>query len=121
MPPAFIRAAYAIEFLVGVAAVFTAWSQVGGQYHLDLMPWYWKLVCPAALAASLVMATASSVSEEKPWNRRSAGWLAAAFAVFLFMGWLTYYIHTTEPPEEDSDIMTSASPAPPALEPPCRT
>ena len=35
----YLRLAYATQFLIAVIAVFTLWSQVGGQSHLDLMPW----------------------------------------------------------------------------------
>jgi len=31
-----------LEFLIAIEMVFTFWSQVGGQYHLDLMFWPWK-------------------------------------------------------------------------------
>jgi len=38
-----LRLAYATQYLIAVIAVFVLWSQVGGQSHLDLMPWYVKL------------------------------------------------------------------------------
>jgi hypothetical protein len=43
MPPALHRLAYVAEFLLALIAIWTLWSQVGGQGHLDLMPWYDKL------------------------------------------------------------------------------
>jgi hypothetical protein len=38
-----LRLAYATQFLIALIAVYVLWSQVGGQSHLDLMPWYLKL------------------------------------------------------------------------------
>jgi len=38
-----LRLAYATQFLIALIAVFVLWSEVGGQVHLDLMPWYFKL------------------------------------------------------------------------------
>ena len=35
-----IRLAYAAQFLMALVTVFVLWSEVGGQSHLDLMPWY---------------------------------------------------------------------------------
>ena len=38
-----LRLAYTTQFLIALIAVFVLWSQVGGQSHIDLMPWYFKL------------------------------------------------------------------------------
>jgi len=38
-----LRLAYATQFVIALIAVFVLWSEVGGQVHLDLMPWYFKL------------------------------------------------------------------------------
>ena len=43
MPPYWSRLAFVTEFLVALVAILELWSQVGGQSHLDLMPWYTKL------------------------------------------------------------------------------
>ena len=37
-----LRPLLILEFLIAIEAIFTLWSQVGGQYHLDLMYWPWK-------------------------------------------------------------------------------
>ena len=42
MAPKYLRLAYMVEFFIAVLAVFTAWSEIGGQAALDLMPWGWK-------------------------------------------------------------------------------
>ena len=38
-----LRLAYSTQFLIALMAVFVLWSQVGGQSHLDLVPWTVKL------------------------------------------------------------------------------
>ena len=54
MPPYWVRLAYVVEFLLALIAVGLLWSEVGGQGHLDLMPWYQKLVLTVALAWVIV-------------------------------------------------------------------
>ena len=44
MPPHLLRLAYISEFLLAVVSILMLWTQVGGQGHLDLMPWHLKLV-----------------------------------------------------------------------------
>ena len=56
-----LRLAYATQFLIAVIAVFTLWSEVGGQSHLDLMPWYLKLGLGAGAALAVVNATRRAV------------------------------------------------------------
>jgi hypothetical protein len=55
-----LRLFYAIEFLIALIATYTVWSQVGGQYHLDLMAWYWKLCLGVGIAFAAVKATAAA-------------------------------------------------------------
>ena len=66
------RLAYATEFLLALVAVFTLWSQVGSQGHLDIIDWHWKLVLGLAAAFAAVKATAASVDGDEPWNARTA-------------------------------------------------
>jgi hypothetical protein len=47
-----------IEYLIAVQVLFTLWSEVGGQYHLDLMFWPWKLVLVLVAATLIVAMTA---------------------------------------------------------------
>jgi len=49
-----LRLAYATQFLIALIAVFVLWSEVGGQVHLDLMPWYFKLAFGAGAAFAMV-------------------------------------------------------------------
>ncbi len=49
-----LRLVYAFEFLIALIAIFTAWSEIGGQAALDLMHWGWKLGLSIALAFAIV-------------------------------------------------------------------
>jgi hypothetical protein len=86
-----LRIVYALEFLIALIAIFTAWSEIGGQAALDLMHWAWKLGLSVALALSFVLYTAALVAEESLWSMRSSRWLALMLAIFLGMGAVTYY------------------------------
>ena len=44
---------------MALQVVFTFWSQVGGQYHLDLMFWPWKFGLSIAAALLIVGITGS--------------------------------------------------------------
>ena len=59
-----LRLAYVCEFLLALIAIFTAWSEIGGQSALDLMHWGWKLGFGLALASSIVGYTAAIVADE---------------------------------------------------------
>ena len=59
-----LRPLLIVEFLIAVQAIFTIWSEVGGQYHLDLMFWPWKLGIGLASAALIVAITANLVRNE---------------------------------------------------------
>jgi hypothetical protein len=104
------RMAYAFEFLIALLAIFTLWSQVGGQGHLDLMPWYTKLACVSGLAWCCVRFTAAIVEQEKIWNRRSIIWFTGIILLVAIMGGITYYYHLHEEPDEgDSDDTAATS------------
>jgi len=72
------------------------WGQVGGQDHLDLMPWYDKLVLTVSLALVIVMGTVAAVSRERAWNGVSIACLAIAILIACAMGAVTYYYHLHE-------------------------
>ena len=108
--PAWLRMAYAIEFLIALIAVFTVWSQVGGQGHMDLLPWYIKLACSVSLAWCSVRFTAALVEHEKAWNQHTMVWFTGIIIVVVAMGGITYYYHLHEVPDEpDTDDTTSTS------------
>jgi hypothetical protein len=91
MTPRLLRLVYAFEFLIALVAIFTVWSEVGGQAALDLMHWAWKLGLSLALALSFVLYTVAVVSDDSLWTIRSARWLALIIVIVLGMGAVTYY------------------------------
>jgi hypothetical protein len=105
-----LRLLYAIEFLIALIATYTVWSQVGGQGHLDIMAWYWKLLLGAAIAFAAVKATAAAAQGERAWNARTLKWISIILALGLACGALTYYYHMTEPPSDEEDQQDSATP-----------
>ena len=105
-----LRLFYAIEFLIALVATYTVWSQVGGQYHLDPMAWYWKLCLGAGIAFATVEATAAAVAGQRAWNSRTLRWISIILALALACGAVTYYYHVTEPPPDDEDQEDTATP-----------
>lgn len=108
------RLAYAIEFLLALVAVFTLWSQVAGQGHLDIVDWHWKLGLGVAAAFAIVKATAAGVEGEAFWNPLLRRWLLAAVLIAAACGMVTYYYHLYyEPVEEEMEevepLQTSAA------------
>ncbi len=102
-----LRLAYAFEFLVALVAIFSAWSEIGGQAALDLMYWGWKLGLGLGLAAAIVAYTAALVSEDAFWSLRSARWVAAIILLTLMIGAVTYFYSMqvdTGEPEESGNI-----------------
>lgn len=86
-----LRLAYVFEFLVALVAIFTAWSEIGGQDALDLMHWTWKFGLGVGLAAAIVFYTAAIVTADSIWTLRSARWLMVIVLVMLVIGVVTYY------------------------------
>lgn len=91
MTPKLLRLVYVFEFLIALVAIFTAWSEIGGQAALDLMNWGWKLGLSVALAGATVAYTCAVVSEDAIWTMRSARWLTAIVVVSAVIGVVTYY------------------------------
>jgi len=88
-----LRLAYTTQFLIALLAVFFVWSEVGGQSHLDLMPWYLKLGLGAGTAFATVKATMAAVSGERAWNGGTLKWFGIMLALLIFCGLVTYYYH----------------------------
>jgi len=88
-----LRLAYTTQFLIALIAVFFAWSEVGGQGHLDLMPWFLKLGLGAAAAFAIVKATMAAVSHDAAWNGSTVKWVGITLALLLLCGLITYYYH----------------------------
>jgi hypothetical protein len=108
-----LRLAYTLEFLIAVLTIFTLWSEVGGQGHLDLLPWYIKLICVLGSAWCCVRFTAGIVEHANAWNRRSIGWLVGMVFFAIAMGSIVYYYHLHEEPDDDSNDTTAAVSASP--------
>ena len=103
MTPKLLRLVYVLEFLVALIAIFTSWSEIGGQAALDLMHWGWKLGFGAGLAAAIVAYTAALVSEDSVWSLRSARWLTIIILVLCAIGVVTYYYMLQEDTSEPDD------------------
>ncbi len=108
--PSWMRLAYAIEFLLALIAIIVLWSEVGGQGHMDLLPWYSKLSCVLAFAWCCVRFTAGMVEQPGTWSRRTMGWFGGIILVGVTMAGITFYYHLHEVPDEtDTEDTTSAS------------
>ena len=94
-----MRYAYALEFLIACMASQVLWAEIGGTGHLDLIPWYYKLVLIPGLALTAVLATAAAVESDRPWNGRVLAWGSAAILVAAGMAVATYYAHVHESDE----------------------
>jgi hypothetical protein len=106
MTPKLLRLIYAFEFLIALVAIFTAWSEIGGQAALDLMHWGWKLGLSLALAGALVAYTAAVVAEDSLWTLRSARWFTAVVLVMIGMGVVTYFYVLQEDAGESDESGT---------------
>ena len=106
-----LRLAYTTQFLIALIAIFVLWSQVGGQSHLDLLPWWVKLGLGLATAYSVVRATAASVSGDRAWNSQALRWLGLTLAMLAACGYASYYAHMNleETDEEDPPQDTAIS------------
>ncbi|HLH43225.1 MAG TPA: hypothetical protein VKV74_09585 [Bryobacteraceae bacterium] len=102
MPPYFWRAAYVAEFLLALLAILRFWGEVGGENHLDLMPWYAKFVLSAGLALAIVTATMSAASEQNAWNAKTLRSVIAALLLAGAMAAITYYYHVHENDGEEA-------------------
>ena len=103
----YLRLAYATQYAIALIAVFVLWSEVGGQSHLDLMPWYLKLGLGAGAALATVEATAAAVSAERAWNGRTLKWLGILLVLLVCCGLASYYCHLYL--EDDNDDQQDAS------------
>ena len=96
-----------LEFAVCVQVFLTAWSQIGGQSHLDLVFWPWKLGLSLA-GAALVTAISSEAAAPK---LRPRVWLFGLLlvATVAAAGFLSYQAHLNEPDESDYDESDSGT------------
>ena len=114
-----LRLAYSTLYLIALIAIYVAWSQVGGQGHVDLLPWWVKLGLGMAMAFAVVRASAAAVAGEKPFNGQTLKWLGLTLALGIACGLVTYYAHiyleeSDTPDSTDSAISALIHPKPAA-------
>jgi protein-S-isoprenylcysteine O-methyltransferase Ste14 len=104
-----LRIAYVCEFLLALLAISVVWGQVGGQDHLDLMPWYDKFVLIFALALVTIVGTVAAVSHERAWNGITVACVAMVLLLLCAMGAVTYYYHVHEDQDQDTENTTGVA------------
>ncbi len=109
-----LRLAYTTQFLIALFTIFDVWSQVGGQSHLDLMPWYLKLGLSGGASFAIVKATAAAVSSEHAWNGQTLRWLGILAALLVGCGLASYYYHLYEQQQDEQDESVTSRLARPA-------
>jgi hypothetical protein len=107
--PSWLRLAYTFEFLIAIIAIISLWSEIGGEGHLDLMPWYVKLGCILGLAWCCVRFTAGIVEQRKIWTGRTFGWFAGILLFCVAMAGITYYYHLHEETNDGNDDTTATA------------
>ena len=112
-----LRLAYVTQFMIAVIAVYVLWSQVGGQSHLDLMPWHVKLGLGGGVALAAVRATMCAVAEKAAWNGGTVKWFGIMLALMAGCGLASYYFHVygeseDEQQEEPLTSRVSGTPSP---------
>ena|ERR1017187_7297246 len=103
-----LRLAYSTQFLIAMIAVFVLWSQVGGQSHLDLLPWSVKLMLGMGAAYGVVRATAASVAGLRAWNAQTLCWLGVTIAILAACGFASYYAHLNLEDTDETDQQDTA-------------
>jgi len=103
-----LRLAYTTQFLIALIAVFFLWSEIGGQGHLDLMPWYLKLGLGTGVAYAAVKATASAVAQEPAWNIKTLKWFGAMLALLVACGMVTYFYHLYGEEDDQQDEQSTS-------------
>jgi hypothetical protein len=104
-----LRLAYATQFLIALIAVFVLWAQVGGQGHLDLMPWYLKLGLGVGAALAAVKATAAAVGHDHTWNGSTLKWFGIMLALLIGCGLASFYYHVYGETDEEDEQDTQTS------------
>jgi hypothetical protein len=99
----FLRPLLIVEFLIALQVFYTLWSEVGGQYHLDLMFWPWKLGIGVAAAGLIVAITASILEEDGEIGRRTLILGSLLLVTLGTAGIVTYYYHLNEPTDQQGD------------------
>src|SRR5579863_7222093 len=98
-----LRPLLIVEFLIALEVIYTTWSEVGGQYHLDLMFWPWKLGVGVAAAWLITAITGNIVKNEGEIRRRVAVYASLLCVVVATAGVVTWYYHMHEPTDQQDD------------------
>ena len=98
-----LRPFLVLEFLVAIDAVFTLWSEVGGQNHLDLMFWPWKLAIGVGAAALISLITGQLARNNGTLTRKARLQCSFLIALVVLAGVVTYYYHVNEPADQNDD------------------
>src|ERR1700689_1114711 len=91
-----------IEFLIAIQTIFTFWSEVGGQYHLDLMFWPWKAGVSIAAALLIVAITGNLIRNNGTITGYALTLCAFLIVVFVVAGIVTWFYHLNEPPDQEN-------------------
>ena len=98
-----LRPLLVIEFLLALQVCFTLWSHVGGEYHLTLVFWPWKLGIGLGAATLVVAMTAALVQDDGEIGRRVLSLAVMLVIVMLAAGALSYSAHLNEPADDNQD------------------
>ena len=98
-----LRLAYTTQFLIALIAVFVVWDEVGGPYHLDLMPWWLKLGLGTGVAYAVVRATSSAVAGPSAWTAATVKWCAAMLALLAGCAIANYYCNLYGEQNDEQD------------------
>lgn len=114
MPVPWRRLSSALVFLLAWIAIWLAWPQVGGQGHLDLMHWGWKLGLPLGAAFAAAGAARAAMFAPRWLSRGVLGWWLLLAVLGAATGWVTYYYHLQEEQlaPESGEGLADASRAP---------
>ncbi|MDE3196531.1 MAG: hypothetical protein KGN84_09315 [Acidobacteriota bacterium] len=103
MPPRYLRPLLLFEFLIALEVTFTCWSQIGGQYHLDLMFWPWKMGLAGAISLLVVLITGDLVRADGRFTKKARLYAALLVLAIATAGLVTYYYHLNEPQDDNDD------------------
>jgi hypothetical protein len=108
-PMPILRLAYTTQFLIALIAVFFLWSEIGGQSHLDLMPWYLKIGLGGGAAFAAVRATRAAVNQPSAWSGPVLRWLGLLLLLLAACGVASYYYHMCCESDEDDQGPSTVS------------
>jgi hypothetical protein len=103
MPKHLLRPLLIVEFLIALEVIYTAWSQIGGQVHLDLMFWPWKLGIGFGAAWLITAITGNIVKNGGEIKRRVYIYASLLCLVLATAGLVTWYYHMHEPVDQQED------------------